>query len=175
MTSPLIIALALGAAVAASSAHANERLSAEALASRVDGGRFEFRGSGLTVRGFESMIWRFTPDGRVVSEGATSRIVAGGMVEQFGLQATGTWRRTGDSVCVTWDANNRRFDGCYGVLVLGRTVHVTGPNFLAGTAELAEQSSADAAASESCANVPAIQGARPAPSRVASPCGRRPR
>jgi hypothetical protein len=86
------------------------------------------------------------------------------MAEQFGVQATGTWRRTGDSVCVTWDANNRRFDGCYGVLVRGRTVHLTGANFLTGTAELAEQASADTVAGESCANVPAIRGARPAPS-----------
>lgn len=175
MRSPLVIALALGAAIAGSAAHADERLSAEALASRVDGGPFEFRGSGITARGFESMIWRFTPDGRVVGEVATSRIIAGGMVDQFGIQATGTWRRMGDNVCVTWDASNRRFDGCYGVLLRDRNVHVTGPNFLAGTAEPAQQASVAAAASEDCANVPPVQGARPAPSRVASPCGHRPR
>jgi hypothetical protein len=176
MKSPLIVALALVAAVAASPARADERLSAEALASRVDAGSFEFRGSGLTARGFESVIWRFTPDGRVVSEGASTRIVAGGMVEQFGIQATGTWRRTGDTVCVTWDANNRRFDGCYGVLERRGTVHATGPNFLAGTAELVEHRSADtAAADESCANSPAVRGARTAPSRVATPCGHRSR
>src|SRR6476660_8521648 len=73
---------------------------------------FEFRGSGRTRSGFENHIWRFTPDGRVTSESAMSRLMVGAMVEQFGLKAAGTWRRAGDQICVTWEAQARRLDGC---------------------------------------------------------------
>lgn len=107
------LAAVLAAAVTAPAAHAGERMGAQELASRVETGGFEFRGSGRTASGFENMIWRFQPDGRVVSEGAISRLFyLGGMGEQFGLKASGTWRRAGDRICVTWDPYNRRFDGC---------------------------------------------------------------
>jgi hypothetical protein len=63
-----------------------------------------------------------------------SRLMVGAMVEQFGLKAAGTWRRAGDQICVTWEAQARRLDGCYDVLKgRGSMVHLTGPQFFEGS------------------------------------------
>jgi len=133
------------------------------LASLVDEGTFEFRGSGRTSSGFENLVWRFSPDGRVYSEGAISRIFYwGGMGEQFGLKGTGTWHRAGDKVCVALDAYNRRFDGCYDVLAQrGHIVHFAGPQFMTGTMERGEQVPARAATDRAGACALTFQAARP--------------
>jgi len=143
-----IIGLVLAAALAASTAHASEPMTAEALASRAGDGHFEFRGSARTLNGFENVIWRFSPDGRVSMEGALSKLFyLGGMGEQFGLKGTGTWHRAGDKICIAWDDYNRRFDGCYGLLVeRGLNVHLTGPLFFSGTLERAAEAPARVAA-----------------------------
>lgn len=169
------LAVALCAAVVTSAARASERVGSEALASRIETGGFEFRGSGRTASGFENVIWRFQPDGRVVSEGAISRLFyLGGMGEQFGLKGSGNWRREGDKVCVTWDAYNRRFDGCYGMLLLhGSVVHLTGPQFMAGGLERAERAPSTAAADESPICALTFRRALSARGPVARSCGSR--
>lgn len=168
------LAAALAAAVMAP-AHAGERMGAQELARRVETGGFEFRGSGRTASGFENMIWRFQPDGRVVGEGAISRLFyLGGMGEQFGLKTSGTWRREGDRICVAWDPYNRRFDGCYGVLIGDRNVvHLTGPQFIAGGLERAERPPSSAMADEGRACSLTVRRTVSVPTALARSCGSR--
>lgn len=129
------IAVAVAATIlaAATSAGAEPMPSAQ-IAALTAGDAFEFRGFARTPAGFENHIWRFSPDGRVRSESAMSRLAVGAMGEQFGLRAAGTWRRQGDRICLAWEPGARRFDGCYSVLIgQGRMVHLTGPQFFEGT------------------------------------------
>ena len=177
MMKSLIVATVLSAAIAASVSHASERMGSQQRASFVDDASFEFRGSGRTLSGFENMIWRFSQDGRVVSEGAISRIFYwGGMGEQFGLQGTGTWHRAGDKICVVWDAYSRRFDGCYDVLIeRGRIVHFAGPQFITGTMERSAQVPPQAAADKAAACTLTFQVASATVRPAAPPCGGRPR
>ena len=127
-------ALAAAAALALAPAFAADRMLAPELASRIGAGGFEFRGFGRTTSGFENMIWRFSPDGKVTGEAAMSgRLVSGGMAETFGMKNAGTWRRQGESLCIQWDAGNRRFSGCYVVLSGAKgTVYLIGPQMLEG-------------------------------------------
>jgi hypothetical protein len=113
---------------------AADRMLAPELASRIGADRFEFRGFGKTASGFENMIWRFAADGRLSGEAAMSgRLTRGGMGETFGMKNAGTWRREGESLCLAWDAGNRRFNGCYVVLSgAGGTVYLIGPQILEG-------------------------------------------
>jgi hypothetical protein len=168
-------ALFPAAALLASPAHAGDRVSSVELERRVDVGSFEFRGSGRTARGFENVIWRFQREGRVVSEGSLSRLFyLGGMGEEFGIRASGTWRREGDKVCVSWDPFNRRFDGCYGVMLgRGNIVHLTGPQFMDGGLNRHELPPSSTAASQTCAmNLGPLSSA---PGPVARSCVSRPR
>lgn len=127
-------ALAAATALAAAPGLAADRMLAPELASRIGAGGFEFRGFGKTTSGFENMIWRFGADGRVTGEAAMSgRLISGGMAETFGMKNAGTWRREGESLCLKWDAGNRRFDGCYVVLSGAKgTVYLIGPQLLEG-------------------------------------------
>lgn len=129
-----LVSLAAALVLAAAPSLAADRMLAPELASRIGTDRFEFRGYGKTTSGFENMIWRFTPDGKVTGEGSMSgRLISGGMVEIFGMKSAGTWRREGESLCLQWDAGNRRFDGCYVVLSGAKgTVYLTGPQMLEG-------------------------------------------
>ena len=105
-------ALAAAAALALAPAFAADRMLGPELATRIGAGGFEFRGFGRTTSGFENMIWRFSPDGKVTGEAAMSgRLISGGMAETFGMKNAGTWRRQGESLCIQWDAGNRRFSG----------------------------------------------------------------
>lgn len=134
MSRASLVSLAAAAVLAAMPSLAADRMLAPELASRIGADRFEFRGYGKTMRGFENMIWRFTPDGKVTGEASMSgRLVSGGMAETFGLKNAGTWRREGERLCLAWDAGNQRFDGCYAVLSAAKgTVYLIGPQMLEG-------------------------------------------
>ena len=139
----LAITAAAAACVAALAVSAAaEPMPVAQIAELADGGDFEFRGFTRSQMGFEDHIWRFSRDGRVRGEFALHRGIASAMGVQFGLRSTGIWHRSGDRICIEWAADTRRFDGCYGVLTgRGRMVHLTGPQFLAGTFDRSAPSS----------------------------------
>ena len=59
-------------------------------------GNFEFRS--------QHNMWKFTADGRVTADDSRIPPLAlGGSSEQYGLKSTGTWRRVGDRLFITWD------------------------------------------------------------------------
>jgi hypothetical protein len=128
-----IVAATIFAAAAPAAA---EPMPSAQVAALTAGGEFEFRGFAQTRAGFENHVWRFSRDGRVRSESAMGRLALGGMGEQFGLRAAGTWRRQGDQLCLAWEPSARRFDGCYTVLAgRGRMVNLVGPQVFEGTLE----------------------------------------
>ncbi len=135
MSRAFLAALAAAAtALAFAPALAADRMLAPELATRIGADHFEFRGFSKTMSGFENMIWRFGADGRLTGEAAMSgRLTSGGMGETFGMKNAGTWRREGESLCLQWDAGNRRFSGCYVVLSGAKgTVYLIGPQLLEG-------------------------------------------
>jgi hypothetical protein len=126
--------LLAGASLALAAPLAAEPMPSVQIAAMTAADSFEFRGSGRTRSGFENHIWRFTPDGRVASEYAMTRLMVGAMVEQFGLKTAGTWQRAGDRICLKWEWPARRFDGCYDVLKgRGRMIYLAGPQFFEGS------------------------------------------
>jgi len=107
---------------------AGDQLSAAEVTELTGNGTFEFRS--------RTNLWRFTPNGRVAADYTASRITLGGMGEQFGLKASGTWRREGERLCIDWQQGAPAPSGCYTV-VTGRAsmVHLSGPQSIEGTLE----------------------------------------
>lgn len=126
----LLSAAVLGAAAAARA----EPLAGVQIQARAAGG--EFRGDTRSMRGFESHIWRFAPDGS-----ASAIAIARRSVSNFGSSSTefgdvGRWRIAGDQLCVDWAGPNRQFSGCYGVEAQqGNHVRLVGPTRWEGTLE----------------------------------------
>lgn len=122
------VAAAALAGAASTAALAGEQLSSAQVAERTGTGPFEFRG--------RTQVWRFTPDGRVAADYTVSRISMGGMGEQFGLKASGTWRRDGGRLCVDWQQGTPARSGCYTVTTgRGSMVFLMGPQAIEGTLE----------------------------------------
>lgn len=126
--SKFIGAVALAAAMLAGTAAIAEPLSTAQVAERTANGQFEFRS--------RTNLWRFGPDGRVQADYTVSRIAMGGFGEQFGMRASGTWRRDRDRICIEWQQGNPAPNGCYAVLTAkGSMVMLAGPQTLEGTLE----------------------------------------
>jgi hypothetical protein len=120
--------LLLATMAAATPAPALEPVRGTELAARIGGDGFEFRG--------RTQVWRFAPDGRISSESTITRIVLGGIFEQFGIKGAGTWRRDGDQLCIRWREPYPRGEECYDVKrSQGRFVHLIGPGIIEGTLE----------------------------------------
>jgi hypothetical protein len=104
----------------------------EEIRARSAGG--EFRGYGSTRRNaLEDVIWRFRPDGSVISTSQIRRRSA--MGSQFEEYAdTGGWRVEGNRLCVDFHTVHRDLSGCYSVDgVGGDHVRLIGPVLLQGT------------------------------------------
>lgn len=99
------------------------------LASVAGSGAFEFRG--------RYQMWKFTPDGRVTADDSRIPPLAqGGSSEQFGLKRTGTWRRAGNQLCITWREPEAKAEQCYTVTPgHGRMVKLVGSTSIEGTLE----------------------------------------
>jgi hypothetical protein len=97
------------------------------LASVAGSGNFEFRG--------RQTMWKFTRDGRVSADDSrTPALVLGGSSEQFGMKRSGTWRRVGDQLCITWGGSGAQAEECYTVAPgKGRMVKLIGPRIIEGT------------------------------------------
>ena len=136
MRKAVLIALSAAGVAAASPAALAQAypLGAAQLAQRVYNG--EFRGYTRTFRGFENQIWSFRPDGSV-------RAVADSRIERWPdrdehleWQDSGTWRVTGDQVCVSFVGPNHNLDGCYTIVAgPGKQVRLLGPYTWEGTLE----------------------------------------
>ena len=103
------------------------------IVARTPGG--EFRGYGATQRApLEDVIWRFRPDGRVSSISQLRRRFPQSNSQFEEYTDTGTWRVEGDRLCVAFDSEHRRFNGCYAVDGIGGDhVRLAGPVHLEGT------------------------------------------
>lgn len=122
----LLLAASAAAIVPIAAANAQPLQSSE-LKARTGDGRFEFRG--------RTLVWSFTPDGKVTSDYTTSRMELGGIGETFGLKDSGTWRRDGDRLCITWQSSQGS-ENCYTVAQgQGRMVTLMGPQMIEGTLE----------------------------------------
>ncbi|MGH7003909.1 MAG: hypothetical protein ACREIP_08180 [Alphaproteobacteria bacterium] len=107
---------------------AAEPLPSAQIAERTAGNQFEFRG--------RTLVWRFTPDGRVQADYTVSRMTLGGMGEQFGMRTAGTWRRDGDRLCIDWRQGSPWASGCYAITAgRGTMVHLAGPQVIEGSLE----------------------------------------
>jgi hypothetical protein len=110
-------------------------LGGEEIRARTAGG--EFRGFGATRRNpLEDVIFRFRPDGTLMSVSQFFRTAGGGMgtgqLEQYG--DTGSWRVEGARLCVALASVHRDLSGCYGVEGdAGNQVRLVGPVQLRGT------------------------------------------
>lgn len=121
-------AVTLAAAMLSGTAAIAEPLPSPQVAARTANGQFEFRG--------RTHLWRFGPDGRVHADHTVSRISMGGLGEQFGMRASGTWRRDGDRICIEWQQGNPAPSGCYAIQAgKGSMVFLAGPQTLEGTLE----------------------------------------
>jgi hypothetical protein len=137
MLRPVFISALLAAACASPAAAAGDILAAPQLAARVNGGEFEFRGRAGVGSGayLENHIWRFSADAKVTDVGTIGRLwYFGGYNEQPLPASSGTWRLAGSQICIEWQPNNQRFNGCYDVLNMsGGQVSLVGPQILSGT------------------------------------------
>ena len=99
------------------------------LASIAGSGAFEFRG--------RYQMWKFGADGRVTADDSRiPALVQGGSSEQFGMKSSGTWRRAGDQLCITWQEREAKSEQCYTVTPgRGRMVRLVGPKTIEGTLE----------------------------------------
>ena len=107
-------------------------MSGQEISARSAGG--EFRGFGTTRKSqYESMIWRFRPDGSVTSISTFGRR-AGPVSITEEYQDAGTWRVEGDRLCVQFGVVHSYLSGCYGVDgTSGDHVRLLGPVNLEGT------------------------------------------
>lgn len=119
----LSLILAAGAALAV-------QLAATAQAQQVDvagiaaSGNFEFRG--------RHVMWKFTADGRVTADDSRiAPLVLGGSGEQYGMKRSGTWRRIGNRLFITWEGKG---ETAYTIVPgHGRMVKLVGETTIEGT------------------------------------------
>jgi hypothetical protein len=118
---PLVAAAGMAAAVPLSGAEIQARAG-------------EFRGDTHSLRGVESHIWKLAPGGQaraIVSIKRGLNAFAGHTIE---TGDTGTWSIQGNTLCVEWGGENRRFSGCYSVEAQqGNHVRLVGPARWEGT------------------------------------------
>lgn len=122
-------ALALAALGLASAAVAEPLAGAQILARAG-----EFRGDTHSGRGLESHIWRLAPNGQARAIVTLKRGLSAlnGVTIETG--DTGTWSVQGNTLCVEWQGDNRRFSGCYAVEARqGNHVRLVGPAQWEGT------------------------------------------
>lgn len=121
----LSLIIAAGAALSAPLAATAQAQQAD-LASIAASGNFEFRG--------RHAMWKFTADGRVTADDSRiAPLVLGGSGEQFGMKKTGTWRRAGNRLFITWDGKGEM---AYTIAPgQGRMVKLVGDTTIEGTLE----------------------------------------
>jgi hypothetical protein len=125
--SPLL-ALVLAAAVPGAAAAAS--LSGAEIQMRAG----EFRGDTHSFRGVESHIWRLAPGGQARAIVTIKRGLSAlnGVTIETG--DVGTWNIQGNTLCVDWAGDNRRFSVCYTVEAQqGNHVRLVGPARWEGT------------------------------------------
>ena len=109
-----------------------EPLAGAQIYARAAGG--EFRGDTRTLRGFESHIWRLNPDGQARSVAVVKRAISAFGSAPVEFSDVGMWRIEGNFLCVQWQGENVRFNGCYAVdLQQGDHVRLIGPSNWEGT------------------------------------------
>src|SRR5262249_51141948 len=120
-----LLAASVAASVPVASAQAEPPQSAE-VAALIGNGSFEFRG--------RYTMWKFTADGRVTADDSQiNRLAQGGSGEQFGMKSTGTWRRAGERLYITWEG---KAETSYTITPgQGRMVKLVGDKTIEGTLE----------------------------------------
>jgi hypothetical protein len=124
-----LLALALAAAAAHGAATAAPLSGAE-----IQMRAGEFRGDTHSFRGVESHIWRLSPGGQARAVVTIKRGLSAlnGVTIETG--DVGTWSIQGNTLCVDWAGDNRRFSGCYAVEAQqGNHVRMVGPARWEGT------------------------------------------
>jgi len=123
MRRKFVMALVLAASTALAIPLAAQAQQAD-LAGVAGSGNFEFRG--------RHTVWKFTADGRVTADDSRIPPLAqGGSSEQFGLKSTGTWRRAGNQLFITWEGKP---ETVYTVVPgNGRLVRLVGDKTIEGT------------------------------------------
>jgi hypothetical protein len=123
----LVLALALSAIPGASGA---VPLSGAEIQMRAG----EFRGDTHSFRGVESHIWRLAPGGQARAIVTIKRGLSALNGTTIETGDTGTWSIQGNTLCVDWAGENRRFSGCYSVdAQQGNHVRLIGPARWEGT------------------------------------------
>jgi hypothetical protein len=94
----------------------------------------EFRGDTHSFRGVESHIWRLAPGGQARAIVTIKRGLSALNGTTIETGDTGTWSIQGNTLCVDWAGENRRFSGCYSVdAQQGNHVRLIGPARWEGT------------------------------------------
>ena len=94
----------------------------------------EFRGDTHSFRGVESHIWKLSPDGQARAIVTVKRGLSALTGHTIETGDTGTWSIQGNTLCVDWAGDNRRFSGCYWVEAQqGNHVRLVGPARWEGT------------------------------------------
>jgi len=94
----------------------------------------EFRGDTHSFRGVESHIWRLAPGGQARAIVTIKRGLSALNGTTIETGDTGTWHVQGNTLCVDWAGENRRFSGCYAVEAQqGNHVRLVGPARWEGT------------------------------------------
>jgi hypothetical protein len=124
-----VLALALAALGIAGAAHA-EPLAGGQILARAG----EFRGDTHSLRGVESHIWRLAPNGQARAIVTIKRGLSALTGHTIETGDSGTWSVQGNTLCVDWQGENRRFSGCYSVEAQqGNHVRLVGPARWEGT------------------------------------------
>jgi hypothetical protein len=122
-------AFALAVLGLAGAAHAEPLAGAQILARAG-----EFRGDTHSGRGFESHIWRFATNGQARAIVTVKRGLSALNGFTYETGDAGTWTVQGNTLCVDWQGENRRFSGCYAVEARqGNHVRLVGPAQWEGT------------------------------------------
>jgi hypothetical protein len=94
----------------------------------------EFRGDTHSLRGVESHIWRLSPGGHARAIVTIKRGLSAFTGHTIETGDSGTWSIQGNTLCVDWQGENRRFSGCYSVEAQqGNHVRLVGPARWEGT------------------------------------------
>ena len=129
--SKLLSLFASATLVLAGAANA-EPLAGSQIQLRAEGG--EFRGDTHSTRGLESQIWRLAPGGQARAIASIKKGLSALNSTMIEFGDTGSWRIEGNTLCVEWAGENRRFSGCYAVEgQQGNHVRLIGPAQWEGT------------------------------------------
>lgn len=129
MLKPALLALAVAVVVVPGAAGAANLSGAE-----IQARAGEFRGDTHSFRGVESHIWKLSPGGQARAIVILKRGLSALNAVTIETGDNGTWRIQGNTLCVDWAGENRRFSGCYTVEAQqGNHVRLVGPARWEGT------------------------------------------